>query len=191
MKIPLTFQITEFDCGTTSLLNALLFLYDREEIPVSFLKAIYKYTLDAKGESGIVGEAGTSRNALINLIDWIHDYVDENDFDITFTNLEKENVTRELIRECLDNNGCVLARCYQDVEHYILITKMDDNFTYIFDPYYVEEDYYVNDEEVAVVLNAPFTHNRLVKTNRLFSEEHLDFSLMEISKREVVLIART
>lgn len=191
MKIPLTFQITEFDCGTTSLLNALLFLYDREEIPVSFLKAIYKYTLDAKGESGIVGEAGTSRNALINLIDWIHDYVDENDFDITFTNLEKENVTRELIQECLDNNGCVLARCYQDVEHYVLITKMDDNFTYIFDPYYVEEDYYVNDEEVAVVLNAPFTHNRLVKTNRLFSEEHLDFSLMEISKREVVLIART
>ena len=32
MKIPLTFQITEFDCGTTSLLNALLFLFDREEI---------------------------------------------------------------------------------------------------------------------------------------------------------------
>ena len=190
MKIPLTFQITEFDCGTTSLLNALLFLYDREEIPVPFLKAIYKYTLDAKGKNGVVGEAGTSRNALVNLIDWIHDYVDENDFDITFTNLEKDNVTQELIRECLDNNGCVLARCYQDVEHYVLITKMDDNFTYIFDPYYVEEDYYVNDEEVAVVLNAPFTHNRLVKTNRLFSEEHSDFSLMEISKREVVLIAR-
>ena len=75
MKIPLTFQITEFDCGTTSLLNALLFLFDREEIPVSLLKAIYAYTLDAKGENGIIGEAGTSRTALANLINWITDYV--------------------------------------------------------------------------------------------------------------------
>lgn len=188
MKIPLTFQITEFDCGTTSLLNALLFLFDREEIPVSLLKAIYTYTLDAKGEHGIIGEAGTSRTALANLINWIMDYVDENDFGITAINLEQEKVTREVIQECLDNNGCVLARCYQDVEHYVLITKMDDNFTYIFDPYYVDEDYYVKDEEVAVVLNQPFTHNRLVKTNRLFSQEHTDFSLMEIEKREVVLI---
>lgn len=188
MKIPLTFQITEFDCGTTSLLNALLFLFDREEIPVSLLKAIYSYTLDAKGEHGIIGEAGTSRTALANLINWIMDYVDENDFGITAINLEQEKVTREAIQSCLDNNGCVLARCYQDVEHYVLITKMDDNFTYIFDPYYVDEDYYVKDEEVAVVLNQPFTHNRLVKTNRLFSQEHADFSLMEIENREVVLI---
>lgn len=188
MKIPLTFQITEFDCGTTSLLNALLFLFEREEIPVSLLKAIYKYTLDAKGEHGIIGEAGTSRCALSSLIEWIKDYIDENDFGITAVNLEKEMVTREAIQDCLDNNGCVLARCYQDVEHYVLITKMDDNFTYIFDPYYVAEDYYVEDEEVAVILNQPFTHNRLVKTNRLFSQEHADFSLMEIGKREVVLI---
>ena len=188
MKIPLTFQITEFDCGTTSLLNALLFLFEREEIPVSLLKAIYKYTLDAKGENGIIGEAGTSRYALSSLIDWIKDYIDENDFGITAVNLEKEMVTREAIQACLDNNGCVLARCYQDVEHYVLITKMDDNFTYIFDPYYVAEDYYVEDEDVAVILNQPFTHNRLVKTNRLFSQEHADFSLMEIGKREVVLI---
>ena len=188
MKIPLTFQITEFDCGTTSLLNALLFLFEREEIPVSLLKAIYEYTLDAKGEHGIVGEAGTSRRALSHLTNWVQDYVDENDFGINFINLEKEMVTKERIQECLDNDGCVLARCYQDVEHYILITKMDDNFTYIFDPYYVDEEYYVTDEDVAVVLNQPFTHNRLVKTNRIFSQEHTDFSLMEIDKREVVLI---
>ena len=42
MKVPLRFQITEYDCGTTSLINALAYLFDREELPVSLLKAIYK-----------------------------------------------------------------------------------------------------------------------------------------------------
>ena len=84
-----------------------------------------------------------------------------------------------------------MARCYQETEHYVLITKLDDNLAYIFDPYYVEEDYYYKDEEVAVVLNQLFTHNRVVKKERLFNEEHKDFSLMEKEKREVVLINRT
>lgn len=37
MKIPLHYQITEYDCGPTSLLNGLSFLFEREEIhPYSF-----------------------------------------------------------------------------------------------------------------------------------------------------------
>lgn len=191
MKIPLTFQITEYDCGTTSLLNALIYLFDREEVPISLLKAIYRYTLDAEGAHGIIGEAGTSREAVEKLSHWITRYSKANDFKITCENLEKEEVTEDKIRECLNDNGCVLARCYQSVEHYVLITKMDDTFAYIFDPYYVEEDYYYHDEQVAVVLNQIFTHNRLVKIQRLFNQSKQDFSLMEIEKREVVLINRT
>lgn len=190
MKIPLTFQITEYDCGTTSLLNALIYLFDREEVPITLLKAIYKYTLDAVGEHGIIGEAGTSRKAVENLSYWITKYSKTNDFKIICENLEKEFVTEEKIRECLNNNGCVLARCYQTSEHYVLITKMDDTFAYIFDPYYVEEGYYYQDSQVAVVLNQPFTHNRLVKIQRLFNQSKQDFSLMEIEKREVVLISK-
>ena len=61
MKIPLRYQNTEYDCGTTSFVNALAYLYDREDIPVELLKAVYKYTLDAENEEGIVGKGGTSR----------------------------------------------------------------------------------------------------------------------------------
>lgn len=190
MKVPLRFQMTEFDCGTTSLINSLIYLFDREEVPVSLVKAIYRYTLDAEGDSGIVGEAGTSREAVEKLSHWIDRYAKNNDFDINCEVLEKEEVTEDKIKDCVDNNGCVLARCYQGVEHYVLITKMDEMFTYIFDPYYVKEDYYYNDKCVAVVLNEPFTHNRLVKTTRLFNQSKQDFSLMEIDKREVVLITR-
>ena len=188
MKVPLRFQITEYDCGTTSLINALTFLFDREELPVSLLKAIYRYTLDAEGDNGIIGEAGTSRQAVTKLSQWITEYANSNDFNIMCKVLEKDNVTEIEIRKCLSTNGCVLARCYQDVEHYVLITDMDSNFVYIFDPYYLEEDYYCNDDEVAVVLHQDFTHNRVVKINRLFSESHKDFSLMEVDKREIVLI---
>lgn len=48
MKISLKYQNTKYDCGPTSLVNAFAYLFEREEFPVSLLKAIYKYTLDAK-----------------------------------------------------------------------------------------------------------------------------------------------
>ena len=37
MKVPLRYQNTEYDCGTTSFVNALAYLYDREDIPVELL----------------------------------------------------------------------------------------------------------------------------------------------------------
>ena len=46
MKIPLRFQVTEFDCGTVSLLNAFSFLFEREDIPAELVRAIHNYTLD-------------------------------------------------------------------------------------------------------------------------------------------------
>ena len=60
MKIPLRYQNTEYDCGTTSFINALAYLYDREDVPVELIKAVYKYTLDAENSEGIVGKGGTS-----------------------------------------------------------------------------------------------------------------------------------
>ena len=55
MKVPLRFQITEFDCGTVSLLNAFSYLYEREQIPALLVKQIHKYTLDCYDENGYVG----------------------------------------------------------------------------------------------------------------------------------------
>jgi hypothetical protein len=80
------------------------------------------------------------------------------------------------MKETLNNKGVIIARCWQGCEHYVLITKIDDAFAYIFDPYYLEEDYYSDDEDVAVILYQDFTHNRLVKIERLFDESEKDFS---------------
>ena len=40
MKTPLRYQITEFDCGSISLLNCITYLFKREEIPAKLVKAI-------------------------------------------------------------------------------------------------------------------------------------------------------
>ena len=94
------------------------------------------------------------------------------------------------MKKALDNNGVIIARCYQDCEHYVLITKIDDFFAYIFDSYYLEENYYANDDDVAIVLHQTFTHNRLVKIERLFDESLKHFSLLEKNKRSIILINR-
>ena len=44
--------------------------------------------------------------------------------------------------------------------------------------------------DVAIALHETFTHNRVVKIERLFTEENKDFSLLKESDREVILINR-
>ena len=47
MKIPLAYQKTEYDCGPTTMMNALSCLFDREIIPPDVVKYIMMYSLDA------------------------------------------------------------------------------------------------------------------------------------------------
>jgi len=122
MKIPLRFQITEYDCGTTSLINALVYLFEREEIPVTLLKAIHRYTLDAEGENGIVGEGGTSTKAIEKLSYWIARNTNNYNFNISCQVLEKEAVTLEKMRECTESRwmcfGKVLSKRRTLCSHY-------------------------------------------------------------------------
>lgn len=191
MKVPLRYQNTEYDCGTMSFVNALAYLYDREDVPVELLKSVYRFTLDVEGKDGIEETGGTSRKHAELLAKYFVEYANKNDeFEINCKILYGKDVTLEKMKKALDDNGVIIARCWQDVEHYVLITKIDDNFAYIFDPYYLEEDYYVKDDAVAIVLHEAFTHNRLVKIERLFNESLKDFSLLEEAKRSVILINR-
>lgn len=190
MKIPLRFQVTEFDCGTVSLLNAFSYLFEREEIPAELIKAIHTYTLDCYDEFGNIGQGGTSREAIKKLTHWIVDYTVKNNFKINCIRYEKEKVTYENMIKCLNNNGVIFVRLLQDVDHYVIITQIKDEEAYIFDPYYLDENYYDNDNEVKIILDKPFSHNRIVKLKRLFSEIQEDFSLGKIENRECVLINR-
>lgn len=191
MKIPLRFQVTEFDCGTVALLNAFSFLFERKEIPAQLVRAIHLYTLDCHDEDGNIGSGGTSREAIEELTKWITKYSNSNNFNVKCERLEKEEVTLDKIKECLSNKGCVFVRCLQTCEHYVIITKIDKKYAYIFDSYYFDKKEYDKDTQVKIILNKPFTHNRKVTLKRLFSETQKDFSLGKIEGRECVLINKT
>lgn len=190
MKVPLRFQITEFDCGTVSLLNAFSYLYEREEIPALLVKQIYKYMLDCYDEKGNLGNGGTSREATDKLTTWITNYTKEHDFDVVCERLTGSDVSLQNISSCLINGGVAFIRCWQTNEHYVIVTKIKRNKVYIFDPYYFDKNYYDKDKCVKVVLNKPFTHNRVVLLSRFLSDGTKDFSLGPVDKRECVLISR-
>ena len=71
MKIPLRYQISEYDCGPTSLLNAMSFLFQREEISPELIRNIMLYSLDSYGSGGVLGKSGTSRMAMTFLSNWL------------------------------------------------------------------------------------------------------------------------
>ena len=190
MKTPLRFQVTEFDCGTVSLLNAISYLFERKEIPAELVKAIHNYTLDCYDEKGNLGQGGTSREAINKLMHWITRYANSHNFDIKCERLVGEDITLDKFIECLNNKGCIFLRCFQLCEHYVIITKIKNNKAYLFDPYYLEKNEYDNDKEVKIVLNKPFTHNRIVNLKRLFSESQKDFAMGKVENRECVLINR-
>lgn len=188
MKIPLRFQVTEYDCGTASLLNAFSYLFEREEIPVELIKAIFRYTLDAKDKFGNIGYSGTSGKAIKNLIRWINKYAKSKNFGVTCTILKKDEITIENMIKCLNNHGCIFIHCYFIDGHYVIITKINKKYVYMFDPYYLGKDY--NSKEVKIILNKPFSYNRKVSLKRFLSKTKRDFALGELEKRECVLINR-
>lgn len=188
MKVPLRFQVTEFDCGTVSLLNAFSYLFNREEIPALLVKSIFNYTLDCYDENGNLGNGGTSRKAISKLTSWITNYANSNNFNVLCKRLEGNNVNYKDIKKCLKEKGVVFIRCWQTCEHYVIITKIRNKKAYIFDPYFLDKEYENKDKEVKIVFNRPFTYNRIVSLNRLFSETTMDFALGKVNKRECVLI---
>jgi hypothetical protein len=110
MKVPLRFQVTECDCGTASLTNAVSYLFEREEIPAGLIKAITLYTLDQYSESKKIG--GTSRHAMDFLAKWITSYANTNDMGLICHRYEKEEVTLDKMKKCIDEKGTILVRLF-------------------------------------------------------------------------------
>ena len=136
-KTPLTYQITEYDCGTTCVLNAIKYLFNREEIAPKMYKRILEETLD-KSFNNEIGKGGTTNLSLRNLCNELYVRGNKN-VDISSKELSQDNVSiynKELEKEINDGSVAILE-VYQDVPHYVLLTKLDENFAYIFDPYYL------------------------------------------------------
>jgi len=191
MKNPLSFQTTSYDCAPTSLINAISYLYEREDIPVGLIKGIYNYSLDCFDEDGNIGHGGTSREAISLIVNWLNEISSSYNFKIKCHKLEASGVLFSKIKNALDKDGVALIRTWQgSLEHYVIITKIDENDVYLFDPFFLPKDYYDKDEEVKMIFNQPFNYNRIITKKRFLTRKASDFALGQIKTRECVLIMK-
>lgn len=188
MKTPLRYQITEFDCGSVSLVNCITYLFEREHIPAELIKAINTYTLDCYDEHGNLGQKGTSREAVKFLTRWICDFARTKDFNLRCEYLDGKSVTLKKIEDCVKAGGCVNLRTYQEVEHYVTVTNVDDKFVYLFDPYFNPASEYENNPHITADFNHPTQYNRIVDKKYFNSTKEDEFCLGPIAKREIVLL---
>lgn len=189
MKNPLNYQSTEYDCGPTSLLNALSVLFHRDEIPPELVKSIPLYCLDAYSDGGEPCKNGTSKMAMRFVSGWLSRFGEVRDFPLRCVYLRGREVAldgRSRILSALNRGGVAVCRVMYGCWHYVLLTEASGGSVSLFDPYYREEPF--EDEAVQMVSNLPKTANRRVSAARMDSVGAEPYALGPLPGREAVLL---
>jgi predicted double-glycine peptidase len=191
-KTPLDYQITEYDCGTTTLLNALRYLFKRSEISPEVYKYIMQYTLDQTNSFGEFGKGGTSVNAMESLCEWLNINANSKGMNIRCTSIQKNDISiyNLELQKKINEGAVAIVRLFQDGEHYCLLTKIDENYAYLFDPYYLNINYYDSDNDVEIIKDRPFEFNRKIRKERMEENTTRDFALVKNEHREIIVIER-
>jgi hypothetical protein len=192
MKNPLRYQVSEYDCGPTSMLNAVSYLFAREEIQPEILRNIMIYSLDCYGQSGVLGQSGTSRMAMMFLSRWLSGVGEAGLLPIECQYLSGKSVylgEQSLVVDALNRGGVVVMRLYMDGEHYVLLTKREGENIYLFDPYYMTENPFGS--EIEFNMEQPCRYNRIVPFACFNREEAAPYALGKVAEREAVLLFDT
>ncbi len=137
IKTPFSYQVSAYDCVPISFINALAYLFERDDIPPLVIQKIYLYCLDTVTSKGNLGH-GTTGLAIALLGNWLQKYREGN-FVLSATYLESDGfsvVEPSPLSACLEQKGTALVRLYsgRKLWHYVLALKMDDEWFYAFDP---------------------------------------------------------
>ncbi len=191
-KTPLSYQMTEYDCGLTTFLNALRYLFKRSEIEPRIMKMIMQNTLDKTNSDGEIGKGGTSIYAIEFLSKWLNDISNVSDMKMETKVIKGKNVntSNKELQDCLKNGGVAIFSVWETEEHYVLCTNIDDKYAYIFDPYYLNIKYYDKDNDCEIIKDRPFEFNRKVSRLRLDEFSKNDFSFIDGKHREMLLMNR-
>lgn len=182
MKIPLRFQMTESDSGKTTLLNTICYLFEREEIDEALIKSIYKHTIN---EDNILLEQDTICN-------WGRKLFKKKKYHLELNYFNKEEVNIKNIKDLLrgDDTCMIIHVNLNGKSHYCLATSIDQNYIYLFDPYYLDDFYYDEERMVELIFASPFEYNRKVNLKRFNSMTFSDFALGPIEHRECLIIKK-
>ncbi len=163
MNNPLRYQITEYDCGPTSVLNGISALFPREVIPPDILRNVMLYSLDGWGEDGVCGKMGTTATAMMFMSNWFNSYGKLGRIPISshfYTGAQVNMKEYGPVMEALHRGGVVILRCYSDVAHYVLLTGIHNGLLQAFDPYYWDGPF--ENPDIHVTHAHEDSYNRLI-----------------------------
>ena len=189
MKIPLRYQSTEYDCGPTSLLNAVNYLFDRENISPDVLKYIMLYSLDGYNRKGEAGKMGTTGMAMLFMSSWLNQFGKVKKWPIKCEMVTGRDVyiaQNSKVVECLQKGGVVVARVMLGWWHYVLLTGVDQEYIYLFDPYYRKRPF--KEDTIEMIDGEPMKLNRRIKYGIMNSEEKENYAFGKIDTRECLLM---
>ena len=186
MKSPLLYQLTEHTCGDTAIYNCISYLYDREEMPLEFLNIVASYSVGCYGEQGKPTNREFCDSFMFFASSWIDNYAKEKHIPLSSKYLSGDDVNLLTIRNCLLAGGCVDLKTYRKGTHFITITKMDEEYMYIFDPYYCSLNSYKPNSGIEVVLDKPFEYNRKIRIEKFIQEAKSDLTLGAKPEREAI-----
>lgn len=192
MKSPLRYQFSEYDCGPTTMLNAVSYLFEREEIPPEIIRNVMLYSLDCYSQNGEPGRAGTSRMAMMFLSSWLDGFGKATKLPLSSQYLSGKSVyigQESLVNDALHRGGVAVVRLFYDVEHYALLTGVQNDGIRMFDPWYLPAD---SDEfaqtGITLTLDHPLAYNRIVPERCFNRENHEPYALGPVEDREAVLL---
>lgn len=169
--------------------NAISFLFEREEIPPEVLRNIMLYCLDCYSSEGVPGKSGTSCAAMMFLSNWLNSMGNLGILPVKSRYLSGKEVylgNESYVNDALRRGGAVVLRLFSDEWHYVLLTGEDGEHVYMFDPYYDQEGYGLDD--IQIVENCPTRYNRIVPW-KYFNKIALNvYSLGSYQGREAIIL---
>lgn len=194
MKTPLRYQLSEYDCGPTSLLNAVSYLFERQDIPPEIIRKIISVCISGHGDH--VGKMGTSTASLIDLTNWLNSFGKRGELAISAlyvsggdAGIGEDSYAIQAVRR----GAAVVLHVFLDgIGHYVLLTGEDEEHLYLFDPYFSADPVCPRDEADIVQDLQPFHHNRVVTKARMRIDcMDSNYALGPLQRREAVLVYNT
>ena len=193
MRVPLQYQITEYDCGPASVMNAISLLFEQKTIHPDIIKGIYCYCLDGFDCHGEMGKTGTGRCAMEFLSKWFNQYGKQRSFPIRTEVVPAPQIflgQDSPIVDGLRRGGCAIVRCRLGCEHYVLLTGLcGEDKVYMFDPYYLEKP--MRRRDIVMVPDQPCFANRVVPFQRLNRTDRDYYAMGAQDGRQCVLFFNT
>lgn len=202
MNTPFRYQATDFDCVPTSFINAIQYLFDRNEIPPAVVQKIMLYSLDTINKRGEAGKGGTTGLAIQLILQWLESFADDK---FSFRRCEYLATEQIHLRQgnkivsCINRGGVALLRVCTgktaNEYHYMLALGVDSNDTdwlLFFDPYYRVQQFSGEDSRYLEWLGTNHRQgaNLRIKRERLDSYEYMKYSMAAIDERECCLLER-